>query len=49
MKSPSESPMAAVSHLLSVCIAASPEKGDIGLPVASTGFRPETLLALVVR
>ena len=46
---PSESPMAAVSHLLSVCIAASPGKGDIGLPATRPEFLPKTLPVLVVR
>src|SRR5580658_3441025 len=32
---PSVSPMAAASHLPSVCIAASPAKDDIGLPQAA--------------
>ena len=41
--------MAAVSHLLSVCIAASPGKGDIGLPATRPEFLPKTLPVLVVR
>jgi hypothetical protein len=49
MKSPSGSPMAAASHLLSVCIAASPVRDDIGLPSALPESPPETPLALVVR
>src|SRR5208282_4315725 len=46
---PSVSPMAAASHLLSVCIAASPVKGGIGPLAAPLRFPPETLLRLVVR
>ena len=46
---PSVSPMAAASHLLSVCIAASPGKDDIGLPAALPESPPETPPALVVR
>jgi hypothetical protein len=41
--------MAAASHLLSVCIAASPGKDDIGLPAAPPESPPKTLLALVLR
>ena len=41
--------MAAASHLLSVCIAASPVKGGIGLPAALPRSPPETLPRLVVR
>ena len=39
---PSVSPMAAASHLLSVCIAASPVKDDIGLPATLLRSPPET-------
>jgi len=41
--------MAAASHLLSVCTAASPGKDDIGLPATLPEFPPETPLALVLR
>jgi hypothetical protein len=41
--------MAAASHRLSVCIAASPVAVDIGLPAASPGFPPETPSRLVAR
>src|SRR5579863_4678710 len=46
---PSGSPMAAASHLLSECTAASPGKDDIGLSATPLEFPPETPLALVVR
>ena len=46
---PSVSPTAAASHLLSVCIAASPGKDDIGLPATPPRSPPETLPRLVVR
>jgi hypothetical protein len=49
MKSTSVSPMAAASHLLSVCIAASPGKDDIGLPATLLESPPEIPPALVVR
>ncbi len=49
MKPTSVSPTAAASHPLSVCIAASPGKDDIGLPAAPPGSPPATLLRLVVR
>jgi hypothetical protein len=42
MKPTSVSPMAAASHLPSVCIAASPGKDDIGLPAAPLEFPLET-------
>src|SRR6185369_12985454 len=42
-------PFTAASHLLSVCIAASPGKDDIGLLSALPESPPETPLALVVR
>src|SRR5208283_2224877 len=47
--SPSGFPMAAASHQPSVCIAASPEKDDIGLPATLPESPPETPLALVLR
>jgi hypothetical protein len=46
---PSVSPVAAASHPPSVCIAASPEKDDIGLPAASHGAPPETLPPPIAR
>src|SRR3954453_5778821 len=46
---PWESPMAAASRLLSVCIAASPGRDDIGLPATLGESPPETLQALVLR
>src|SRR5262249_54758127 len=46
---PSVSPMAAVSHLLSVCTAASPVAVDIGLPATPLRSPLETPPALVVR
>ena len=49
MKSPWGSPMAAASHLLSVCIAASPVAADIGLPATPPGFPLQTPLALFLR
>ena len=49
MKPPSVSPGAAASHLLSVSTAASPGKGDIGLPATPLRSPPKTLPALVVR
>jgi hypothetical protein len=41
--------MAAASHLPLVCIAASPGKDDIGLPLAPPESPPENPMALVVR
>jgi hypothetical protein len=46
---PSESPTAAASHLLSVCIVVSAVKDDIGLPVEPLRSLPEILPRLVVR
>src|SRR5579864_5389817 len=46
---PSESPTAAASPLLSVCIVALPVKGDIGLPAEPLRSPPETPPRLVVR
>src|SRR6185436_15439658 len=46
---PSGSPMAAASHLPSVCIAASPGKDDIGLPATLPESPLKTPPALVVR
>jgi len=46
---PSVSPMAAASHLLSVCTAASPEKDDTGLHATPLRSPTKTLPALVVR
>jgi len=45
----SESPTAAASHLLSVCIVASPEKDDIGLPAEPLRSPPEVPPRPVVR
>jgi hypothetical protein len=49
LRRPSVCPTAAASHPLSVCIAASPGKGDIGLPATPLRSPPETPPRPVVR